>query len=144
MPEFRVELDSRIDATAKSEATIVSLSKKDVTRIMQQFPGRYSISYQIDGRTFSYYPAPLLVILGDLDEELKNLRERKPHSMRLSGYRVLDVIFTCGEEVQFRDPLALDAAGERELVASVDYSDVERALQDAVRTLLAVIEAPKH
>lgn len=103
----------------------------------------YEIIYHIGEESFQYYPSGILTILYDLYDEWKLVRSKTPHSMRLSGYTVLEIDFE-GEAVIFKDPMEWSRHGVTKKIGEpIWVLAVEEAFRAAIERVIGLIQRAK-
>ena len=143
MSEFRIEFDPPVPP-APHRYSKISLDRLQCDQITRAFSQEYDVIYCIDDKQFRYYPASILTVINDIHWEWEFAKRRESHNMTLSGYTVLDLVFT-GEKAQFFDPITpSQSSGKNPVGSEISAGATEVAFKSALDTLLYLIDYDDH
>jgi len=134
---FTIEFEPELPKVKRKTASL-SLDCLDFARILTVHRQEYDVTYRIDNRVFSYYPASIATVINDLHQEWELARSRTSHLMTLSGYPVLEIEFE-GETALFLDPAQLLGFRVRKPIGEpVSPIVIEATFQSALQHVLSV------
>lgn len=139
MNHFKIMLDPPIPR-APGVYPKISLDMIDLDKTIQAVSQEYNIYYLAAGRYFTYYPASILTIINDIDLEFTLIQKRKSHLMSLSGYTILEMVFT-GERVYLFEPFDVLGSEKKPIGAAFEASYIEQAFKVTLDSLWHLIKA---
>ena len=115
----------------------------DWRRVLNRVTQQFDLEYIVNGRRVRYYPSPIIQTVDDLISELQQIRTRKSHTVLLSGYPVLDVMFE-GDLVRFYYAHELAFQQRKPINGAIHAEEIERALQFSLRQVWSVVRAAER